>query len=159
VIREIQVGIERPHLLHLWEPLRTKAPCPDKARPYCCLYKTVIFYVGPRYIIRPWSKRYKWSDGWHVERKNTGLEEWGRVEYDLTFDDTFDWCEERFIVGGGRVIWKLSQWWMKHWARRARCRLCETIIHANGYSATYCSQKCAMWRPGSLMERPRIAGA
>ena len=159
MIRECQVGVERPWLIHIWEPLRTKAPCPDKAMPYCCYLRTVIFYVGPRHIVRPWAHLYHWppkSNIWTHDKPGQMYEKWDEIEYDLSWDDVFDWCGDRFIVGGGRVIWRLSQWWIKHWARRARCKVCETPIRSTGYSAVHCSKKCAMWRPGTLVPRPNV---
>ncbi len=131
MIKECQVGVVRPWLIDIWEPLRTKAPCPDKARPYCCYLRTVIFYVGPRHIVRPWHHIYRWKNGWSWDKPGMHYEEWDQVEYDLTWDDPFDWCGQRFIVGGGRVTWRLSQWWMKHNARRALCKVCDSIIRAD----------------------------
>ena len=51
---------ERPWLLTIWEPLKTKAPNPNLAAPYCCYINTVIFYVRP-HTVRPW--HHLWRSG------------------------------------------------------------------------------------------------
>jgi hypothetical protein len=115
-----QIAQWKPWLLDIWEPLFTKAPCPDKTRPYCCLYKVVIFYVGPRHVVRPWHHFWNCNGILRAEKPGHHYEEWDRVEYALSWNDVVRWNGETFEVGGGRVIWRNNRWWMRHSARRVK---------------------------------------
>lgn len=121
MIDGIEIVEQKPWLLDVWEPLNTKAPCPDKTQPYCCYIRTVIFYVNP-YIVRPW--HHFWRDGRGklcVEKPGGMFEEWDRVEHRITWDTPIEWKGETFLCGGGTVIWRKGRgWWMKFWARRKR---------------------------------------
>ena len=108
---------EKPWLLEIMEPLKTKAPCPDKAQPYCCYINTVIFYLKP-YIVRPWHHLWTCNGKLQAEKPGGHLEEWDRVETELQWDDRVEFNGEIFIIGGGSVVWERSRWWMKSHARR-----------------------------------------
>jgi hypothetical protein len=126
---ELDVVELAPWRLEIWEPLTCKVPNPNLAQPYCCYISTVIFYVRP-FTVRPWHhiwsteepSRYIHRIGcrWHAEKPSRTFEEWGRVDAVLTWDTPFDWKGERFIVGGGEVVYRSGWWWMKHTARRHR---------------------------------------
>lgn len=109
----------KPWLLEVWELLPTKAPCPDKCRPYCCYWKTVIFYVRP-WTVRPWHRIINSPEGRKAYKPGKAFEQWDQVETELTWDSVIVHNAERFIVGGGSVRWKAKRWWMKHSARRER---------------------------------------
>ena len=106
--------------IELWEPLRTIAPCPDNARPYCCYWKTVIFYVRP-YIVRPWHHLWRDARG-HLRADKPGryYEEWERIETVLYWDLPVEFSGTRFLCGGGTVFWRHRRWWMKRTAWRNR---------------------------------------
>lgn len=110
----------KPFRLVIFEPLRTKAPSPALALPHCCYIQTVIFYHRP-YIQRPWKTR--WRSNGRLQACDAGFEEWGKVETRLSWEDTVNFEDEDFKVGGGRVIWGAApngsrRWWMAHAARR-----------------------------------------
>ena len=107
----------KPWLLDVWELLDTKAPCPDKCQPYCCYMQTVIFYHRP-YIVRPWSHLWNCNGKLRAEKPGRHYEEWGRCETTLTWDTPVEYNGERFLIGGGTVVWKNRRWWMRHRARR-----------------------------------------
>jgi hypothetical protein len=111
------VVVERPWLLEIWEPLRTKAPNPCIAQPFCCYSITVIFYLRP-YTTREWHHFYRWKDGWHIEKPGSHLEEWDRAETVLDWHSAIEFNGERFEMTSGRVLWKNKRWWMRHGARR-----------------------------------------
>lgn len=106
----------KPHILVIWEPLRTKAPKPPRAAPFCCYLRTVIFYHSP-YILAVGKSRWRDSSGkWHSNRG--GFEEWDKIEHRFGWDDVVEFEGENFVVGGGTVLWKRGRWWMLHSARR-----------------------------------------
>ncbi len=109
--------------IDIWEPLPTKAPGPHLTRPYCCYINTVIFYVGPAYVIRKNGHPYLSGGRWRW-CKGDSFYEWGRAKdlfrwEDLVFYDGLFW-----EIGGGTVRWKNRRWWMHRSAvkntRRAR---------------------------------------
>lgn len=113
----------KPWLLDVWEKLDTKAPCPDKARPYCCYLRTVIFYLGPSWTVRPW--HHYWIDGKgkrRAQKPGQSYEQWDQIEHELTSESPIEYQGEVFRCGGGTVVWlgKGKGWWMKFWARRER---------------------------------------
>jgi hypothetical protein len=81
---------------------------------------TVIFYVGPRYIVRPWHHLWRCNGRLLAEKPGSSFEEWGRTEYELYWDRVFRWRGNEWEVGGGSVLWlgKGLGWWMKHGARK-----------------------------------------
>jgi hypothetical protein len=113
---EMLVARVRPHLLVIWEPLKTKAPSPPKAAPFCCYRQTVIFYCSP-YYVRPWKQRWRGAGG-RLQICRPSFEVWDTVESGLTWDDVVEFEGERFQVGGGTVVWSKGRWWMRHGARR-----------------------------------------
>jgi len=112
----------KPWLIEVWEPLPTKAPCPDKTQPYCCYWCTVIFYVRP-YVVRPWHRFWIDSLGRRrAEKPGQNFEEWDRVETKFTGESLLEYNGEDFEALGGRVVWKNGRWWMKRTARRKQKR-------------------------------------
>jgi hypothetical protein len=109
------VSRPRPFALVIWEPLLTKAPAPDKALPYCCYSRSVIFYHRP-YIVRPWRRIYR-ANG-RLTHCRAGFEQWDKIEYRLAWNDQVEFEGEVFDVGGGTVVWAQKRWWMCHGARR-----------------------------------------
>lgn len=120
---DIEVREIKPWSIEVWERLQVKAPCPDKAQPYCCYLRTVIFYLRP-YVVRPWSHLYEWRGGLAAERPGRHFEEWARCETRYSWDDLFYFHGVPFRIGGGRVEWrgKARGWWMKHNAHRGKKR-------------------------------------
>jgi hypothetical protein len=105
----------KPFRLVIWEPLRTKAPAPPKAAPWCCYLRTVVFYHAP-FIVRPWSK--PWHNGSRWKAIRPGFEQWDQIETRLSCDDVVSLEGELFLLGGGRVVWARRRWRMVHGARR-----------------------------------------
>lgn len=108
--------------INVLEPLSWKAP--SIARPYCCYISTVIFYVYP-----------------YVVTRAGNFQEWDRVEAVLCWDREFLHHGERYKCGGGRVIRRRGQWWMKHWARKIETphlhtSVCQTPLPALSISAS-----------------------
>lgn len=116
---DVRVVEKKPWLLEVWEPLKTKAPNPNIAQPYCCYVRTVIFYVRP-YVVRPWHRLWESRGRLNAQKPGQDYERWDQIEYALTWNDPFEWNGQRFEIGGGTVIWKEKRWWMRHWARRKR---------------------------------------
>lgn len=116
-LSDVRIFPKKPWLLELWEPLRTKAPCPDKTQPYCCYVNTVIFYVLP-WTVRPWHHFWICNGLRRSERPGTSYEKWDEIETRLKWDDVVSFGDELFEVGGGSVVWRNKRWWMKRWARR-----------------------------------------
>lgn len=115
----IEIIQEKPWILEVWELLKTKAPNPTICQPYCCYFRTVIFYLKP-YIVRPWHHFWNCSGRLKAEKPGHHFEQWDQIEYALAWDTPLEFNGERFEVGGGTVIWRNKQWWMRHWARRKR---------------------------------------
>ena len=107
-----------PRRIEIMEPLTTKVPNPNLARPYCCYLNTVIFYARPL-LVRQWHHLYLWRGSWAAEKPGTHLEEWGRVETKLSGDTRVDVDGRIFTCGGGRVEWHRKRWWMRHFAELA----------------------------------------
>lgn len=107
---------EHSHLIEVWEPLNTKAPCPDKTQPYCCYANTVIFYLRP-YVVRPWHHFWVCNGKRRAERPGHTFEEWDRVDTKLRCDDLVTFDGRKFRIYNGRVRWKNNQWWMRRDAR------------------------------------------
>lgn len=105
----------RSFRLVIWEPLRTKAPAPPKAQPFCCFIQTVIFYHSP-YIVRPWSRI--WQANGKFSACTGGFEEWDKIETRLAWDDLVTFEDELFRIGSGHVLWARRRWWMLRHARR-----------------------------------------
>lgn len=100
----------------IWEPLATNAPAPPKAAPHCCYRNTVIFYHSP-YI--PALAKSHWRDGGgRIRTGKGGWQEWGKVEDRFLWDDVVEFAGERFVIGGGTVVWAGCRWWMRRGARR-----------------------------------------
>lgn len=108
---------EHPHLIEVWEPLETKAPCFDKAQPYCCYVGHVIFYLRP-YIVRPWHHLWMCNGKRKASPPGQMFEQWDAIDCRLRFDDVVEFNGERFRIYNGRVRWKDRRWWMKRDARR-----------------------------------------
>lgn len=115
----IEIIQEKPWLLEVWELLKTKAPNPTICQPYCCYFRTVIFYLKP-YVIRPWHHFWNCRGRLKAEKPGHHFEQWDEIEYALVWDTPLEFNGERFEVGGGTVIWRNKQWWMRHWARRKK---------------------------------------
>src|SRR5688500_9914914 len=98
----IIIPTEHEHLIEVREPLLTKAPCPDKAQPYCCYANTVIFYLRP-YVVRPWHHYWVSNGKRKAERPGHSFEEWDRAESRLRADATIEFRGERFRCSTGRV--------------------------------------------------------
>ncbi len=111
------VSRPRPWMLVIWEPLRTKAPSPPKAAAWCCYIQTVIFYHSP-YIASPWVKLYPWRGRINRNSSPGHFEEWDTVETRLAGEDVVAFEGERFVCGGGSVVWKRGRWWAVRTARR-----------------------------------------
>jgi hypothetical protein len=109
---------DRPWLLHVWEPLLTKAPAPPKAHAYCCYIQTVKFYHFP-YIV-DWPTGYRDRAGVFHRETQGGFIEWDSIETRFGWDDLVTFEGERFKIGGGAVSWhgRRLRWWMHRWARR-----------------------------------------
>jgi len=105
------------HLIEVWEPLATKAPCPDKCQPYCCYVNTVIFYLRP-YVVRPWHHFWICNGKRRAEKPGHSFEEWDRIDTTLRHDSTITHNGQLFRCYNGRVQWKDGRWWMKREARR-----------------------------------------
>ncbi len=112
----IIIPTEHAHLIEVREPLLTKAPCPDKARPYCCYVNTVIFYLRP-YIVRPWSHLWMCNGKRLASPPGQMFEEWDRVDTRLRCDDIVTHEGRKFRVYSGRVRWFNHRWWMFREAR------------------------------------------
>ncbi len=111
-----------PWFIVIWEPLTTKVPNPQLARPHCCYARSVIFYVRP-WMSRPFIHLYNISkhrrpSGWSYSGPNTVLQEWAHVQHTLTFDDRIEFEGEEFNVASGYVVWKNKKWWFCSSARR-----------------------------------------
>lgn len=113
----------KPWLLTIWEPLLTKAPGPNLARPHCCYINTVIFYHSP-HIVLPWKHHWRARDG-KVHSSSRGFFEFDQIETRLAGDDRVIWRGDIFGKGGGRVMWgkvagdpRGRRWWMRHGLRR-----------------------------------------
>jgi hypothetical protein len=106
-----------PWRLVIWEPLRTKAPSPALAQPFCCYIRTVIFYLRP-YVLRPWSKLWRDGQGRLRATEPGAYEQWDRVETRLAYHDVVEFEGELFDVWGGTVKWARNRWWMCRTARR-----------------------------------------
>lgn len=116
----LEIIQNKPHLLTVWELLRTNAPNPTICQPYCCYVRTVIFYIRP-YTVRPFHRfSRKPGGGYWVTKPGSIFEQWDQIEYALGWDDPIEYNGERFETGGGRVIWRGKRWWMRHWARRKK---------------------------------------
>jgi len=115
------VSQPKPWLLIIWEPLRTKAPAPPKAQPFCCFVQSVIFYHSP-YIAWPYGGYWRDREGKLRWPSTRCLLQWDRTETRLAWNDIVDFDGEEFECGGGRVVWARRQWWMCHWASRKRAR-------------------------------------
>lgn len=113
----IIIPTEHEHLIGVREPLLTKAPCPDKAQPYCCYANTVIFYLRP-YVVRPWHHFWTCNGKRKASPPGGMFEEWDRVETRLHHDSIITFREQRFRVYNGRVRWADGRWWMYRDARR-----------------------------------------
>jgi hypothetical protein len=114
------VSQPKPFRLVIWDPLRTKAPAPPKARPYCCYIQTVIFYHFP-YIRQIWPGAWRSDDG-ALRRQTAGYEEWDKIEFRLAWDDVVEYRGALYVVGSGHVVWKQRRWWMLHHARSREAR-------------------------------------
>lgn len=108
---------EKPWLLEVWEPLHTKAPCPDKTQPYCCYINTVIFYVRP-FIVRPWHRYWICNGKRLAEKPGSSFEKWDEIKTRLQWDDVVRFGLDTFAIGSGTVLWHNKRWWMRRWARR-----------------------------------------
>jgi len=115
-LSDVLVLREQPWRLTLWEPLRTKAPAPPKAAPYCCYINTVIFYHEP-YVVSPWGGYWKDRSG-TVRQGKRGFIEWDQIRTRLRWDDPVEFEGEAFLVCGGTVVWRRSAWWIVRSARR-----------------------------------------
>lgn len=121
-IDDLLVVRPKPFRLVIWEPLRTKAPSPALAAPWCCYIRTVIFYTRP-YVVTEWVKPYE-SRGKLRASKGRRFIEWDEVELRLAWDDLVTFEGETFRVGGGSVLWApgpggtFRRWWMRRDARR-----------------------------------------
>ena len=117
---QIREEPEHPWLIDLREPIETKAPSPALARAYCCLIRTIIFYVTPM-TVRPWSKIWRDSSGHsRADKPGRSYEEWCRAEFTLTWDDVIDLRSVRFSITAPRVQWRRGRWWAFYGARRVR---------------------------------------
>lgn len=101
----------------IWEPLRTKAPAPPKAAPYCCLRQTVIFYHFP-HIVSSWATRWRGHDGKLRADGGSAFLQWDSIKTRLGWEDVVTFEGERYAVQGGRVVWKAGRWWSVHHARK-----------------------------------------
>lgn len=107
----------RSWLLHIWEPLITKAPAPPKAAPYCCYIQTVIFYHYP-HVVWPWPRFYRGNDGRLCVNSGPSFLQWDQIEARLTIDDQVGFRGDVFEITGGQVLWRERRWWMRYGARR-----------------------------------------
>jgi hypothetical protein len=139
---DIKVIAERPWLLELWEPLRTKAPSPAICQPYCCYSNTVIFYARP-YVVRPWHHFWICNGERRAEKPGQHFEEYDQVESRLRWDTLIQWNGEYFEVHGGEVVWRQKRWWMRHGARRGRA---ERRFAAAQFSADAAQRHRHSWR-------------
>lgn len=116
--------VDRPRefRIWIWEPLRTKAPGPHLALPFCCYLKTVIFYHRP-YIRRLARRYYRTAEGLMCQSTPTAYEQWDQIETRLTWDDLVVFDGVVFEKGGGTVLWARGRWWMRHGARRVQSRV------------------------------------
>ena len=111
------------HLIDVWEPLPTNAPGPALAQPFCCYASTIIFYARP-YAPSVRLDHSRWRDG-IVRTSARGFGEYDRIDYRLRWEDVVEYGGDRFMIGGGTVIWAARagdpvgrRWWMHHGARR-----------------------------------------
>lgn len=111
--------VEHAHLIEVWEPLPTKAPNPSIAQPYCCYYRTVIFYLRP-YVVRPWHHMWICNSKRKASPPGSMYEEWDRIETTLHHESVIEHEGRRFRIYNGRVVWKNKRWWMKRDARAER---------------------------------------
>jgi hypothetical protein len=112
---------ERPWLLHVWEPLRTKAPATPRAGPFCCYIQTIIFYHEP--YIADWPRGGRDRNGiFHPDWNSRGFIQWDQIESRMAINDVVKYRGDLFEIGSGHVIWcgKQLRWWMHHGARRKR---------------------------------------
>jgi hypothetical protein len=114
------VSRPKPFVLVIWEPLATKAPAPPKCAPYCCYINAVIFYHAP-YIVWPYPRLYV-SNGRRRADSGPSFLQWDQVRTRLGWEDVVEFEGERFVIGGGSVVWAQRRWWMLHGARRQATR-------------------------------------
>lgn len=106
---------DHPHILAIWEPLRTKAPSPARCQPWCCYIAHVIFYHRPYMTVKSMPSR--WRDGTLHPGSNV-FAEYDAIDTRLRGDDIVAFDRDHWKLGGGRVVWKHKRWWMRRGARR-----------------------------------------
>ncbi len=109
-----------PWWLVVWEPLTTKVPNPNLAKPYCCYARSVVFHVRG-YILRPFIHLYRFRDEkWSYSKPGSMYEEWDHVEHTFMHEDVIEYQGQKFDISCGRVVWYGKQWWMRYCARRLK---------------------------------------